>query len=126
MPEELLDEWVTILGLKDWKITLKTNVKPEDMDIEDADGCTSYIEACKAARIQIVDPKKRDKVIPGEKLIILRPFDFETVLVHELLHLKFSLIGENGKWETKLQLRVLHQIIDDIARALIDAKRNMR
>ena len=39
----------------------------------------------------------------------------------ELLHLKFSLLGEN---ENELQNRLVHQLIDDLAKALVGAKRS--
>lgn len=125
MPEELklLDEWSNTLGLKDWLITLETNVEPENMDIPDSDGCVSYEETTKAAKIQIVNPENRIKVEPGEKVVFLRPYDFETILVHELLHLKFCLLEIGDEWEISTQLRVLHQIIDDLARAFVDIKR---
>ena len=117
MPKELelLNEWAERLGIGDWMITLETNVKPENMSIKDADGCVDYIETIKAAKIQIVDESKRSEA--------LRPFDFEETLVHELLHLKLALLAEGDNWDNKLQLRVLHIIIDDLSRAFIKAKR---
>jgi len=116
MPEEfaLLNEWTKRLGLDDWFITLETHVKSEDMTLKDADGCIDYIETIKAAKIQVVDPATRKDA--------LRPFNFEETLVHELLHLKFSLIAEGSNWDNKLQLRVLHQIIDDLSRAFVRLK----
>ena len=123
MPEELLDEWSKRLGLNDWQITLDTHVKPEDMYVQDSDGCAIYEETTKAAKIQIVDPENRLKVNPGETIVCLRPFDFEAILVHELLHLKLCLLEKGNDWDNKLQLRLLHQIIDDLSRALVDAKR---
>ena len=117
MPEEftLLNEWTKRLGLDDWFIALKTHVKSDDMTLKDSDGCIDYIETIKAARIQIVDPATRKDA--------LRPFNFEETLVHELLHLKFCLIAEGGNWDNKLQLRVLHQIIDDLSRAFVKMKK---
>ena len=111
----LLDEWTQRLGLKDWFITLETDVKEKDMPLKDSDGCISYTESIKAARIQIISPLER-----GEAL---RPFDMELTLVHELLHIKFCLLERGDDWDNKLQLRLLHQMIDDIARALVEAKR---
>lgn len=117
MPEEikLLDEWSERLGLSDWHIVLLTNCKPEDMPLQDADGCVSYTETVKAAKIQIINPETRTNA--------LRPFDFKETLVHELLHLKLCLLEEGDDWNKKLQLRILHQIIDDLSRALVKAKR---
>ena len=116
-PEELnlLNEWTTRLGLKDWLIILETNVKPDDMVLQDADGCINYTETTKAAQIQIIEPSLRKGGI--------RPFDFEETLVHELLHMKLCLLERGEDWDNKLQLRMLHVIIDDLARAMVDAKR---
>ena len=116
MPEELklMEEWKKRLGLHDWYITLITNVKPDDMMLEESDGCVEYTETTKAARIQIIDPELRTKG--------LRPFSFEETLVHELLHLKLCLLERGEDWDNKLQLRVLHSILDDLARAFVDVK----
>ena len=45
------------------------------------------------------------------------PFDFEQTLVHELLHLKFSFWCQN---EDDVGDRAMHQMIDDLARALTE------
>lgn len=79
-------------------------------------GCTSWEESTKSAVIQTVDPEKI-----GD---LTRPFDFEEVLVHELLHLKMSLLSSRD--DEDLNDRVLHQIIDDLARAMVDAKKTER
>lgn len=47
----------------------------------------------------------------------------EMTLVHELLHLKLSLVSDNVP---DLQVRYMHQIIDDMARAFVDVKRHKR
>ena len=116
MPRELklLRYWTNLLGLQDWRIVLETDVKPENMELSNADGCISYEEVVKAAKIQIIDKNLRE---PS-----LQPFDFEETLVHELLHIKFCLLERGKKWEKKLQLRLLHQYVDDLARALVSAK----
>ena len=53
----------------------------------------------------------------GDRIV---PFDWEKTIVHELLHLKTCLISD--QWEP-LQMRYMHQMIDDLARAFVDAKR---
>ena len=117
MPKELelLNEWQERLGLNDWFIVLQTKCKPENMVLEDADGYIEYTETTKAARISIIDEKLRDKKA-------IRPFNFEETLVHELLHLKFSLLEQGEDWDHDLQLRMLHQIIDDLSRILVALK----
>jgi hypothetical protein len=49
------------------------------------------------------------------------PFDFEVVLVHELLHLKFALLSDNS--DCNIESRYVHQLIDEMARSFVDAKR---
>lgn len=110
---KLLKEWQTRLGLLDWRIKLVDNCKPDEMSMQDVAGCSIWTEAIKTARIEIIDP-----VYYGERIVA---FDYEKTLVHELLHLKLSLVGNV---ENDLQMRYVHQMIDDLARALVNAKRS--
>lgn len=112
MSKELLDEWQIRLGLHEWRIKLKDNCKPDDMSIEGCDGAAVWTECSKTARIEILDPQYY-----GERII---PFDYERILVHELLHLKTCLVSD---LVPDLQARYMHQMIDDLARAFVDAKR---
>lgn len=113
MELSLLNEWTERLGLQDWAIVLQTDCSPSEMSLQGALGCTSWQEATKTAMIQIVNPNKVDG--------LTRPYNFEEVLIHELLHLKTSLLSSGEEPET-IGDRVLHQLIDDIARAFIDIK----
>lgn len=81
----------------------------------DRAGHVEYVEPDRLARIEIVSQQDFER---GSYTIT---WDFERVLVHELLHLKFSLLDESGN---DLQDRVVHQMIDDLARALVCAKRH--
>jgi len=110
--KKLLVEWQVRLGLTDWEITLNYACAPHEMSIADSVGCTTWTEASKCAVIQILAEKYY-----GSRV---RPYDFEKTLVHELLHLKTSLIGTECD---DLQARLVHQLIDDIARAMVDLKR---
>ena len=110
--EKLLIEWQNRLGLMDWKIKLSPNCEPQEME-ENCVGCTSWQEVNKTAHICIIDEKYY-----GERIA---PFNFEKTLVHELLHLKTCLLFDTGN---ELQDRIAHQIIDDLARAFVDAKGN--
>ena len=109
---ELLKEWQERLFLHSWRIVLRENCKPDDMSMRDVWGCADWTEESKIARIDIVDPE-----CINERIV---EFDFEKTLVHELLHLKFSLLSDNAE---DLQARYVHQMIDEMARALVDAKR---
>ena len=108
----LLSEWQTRLGLQDWVIKLNDNCKPNDMMLEDVAGCVEWVEPDKIARIDIIDPQYY-----GDRVV---PFDYEKTLVHELLHLKTSLVSDKV---SDLQARYMHQMIDDLAKAFVDAKR---
>lgn len=110
--KRLLSEWQERLGLQDWRIKLKPKCRPEDMEIENVAGCTAWSESVKTARIEIIDPEYY-----GERIV---PFDFEKTLVHELLHLKLCLVSDGVD---AFQERYMHQIIDDLARALVAARR---
>lgn len=81
------------------------------MAIDDCAGCTEWTEANKTAKVQIMDEQYY-----GTRIL---PFDYERILVHELLHLKLSFLSDT---ENPLQNRIVHQLIDDLARAFIDAK----
>lgn len=105
----LLEKWKRKLCLREWRIKLLTHLRPEEMTMNDAAGCTEWSEAIKTARIEIINP-----ACYGDRIV---PFDFEKTLVHELLHLKFSFWCQN---EDDIGDRVMHQMIDDLARALTE------
>ena len=108
---DLLFRWKNRLCLTDWDVKIKINCKPEEMTCETVSGEVEWSEVGKCAIIRIIDP-----VYYGERIV---PFDFETTLIHELLHLKFTLVGDNVP---ELQERVVHQIIDDLARGFVQTK----
>lgn len=110
--EELLRKWQNILGLQEWTIKLIPDVIPDDMTLRDVDGEAIWTECKKTALIRIL---RQDCY--GERIV---PYDFERILIHELLHLKFCLLGESGN---DLQDRYVHQLIDDLARAFAEARK---
>ena len=86
--------------------------KAEEMILKNVAGCTEWEESTKVALIQILDEAEY-----GEQI---EPFDWEKTLVHELLHLKTCLVSDKVE---PLQERYMHQIISDLSRAFVDAKR---
>lgn len=112
---KLLKEWKHRLQLDDWHIVLIENCSPNDMTLKDCAGETEWGEVGKTAVIRIIDKKDY-----GSRI---EPFDFEKTLVHELLHCKLCLLGESGN---DLQDRLVHQYIDDLAKALVSAKRGRK
>ena len=109
--EDLLKEWKKRLGLEDWIISLEEGLY--ELSLPDCAGCTEWSEVNKIAKIQLIDEKAY-----GERVV---PYDKEKTLVHELLHLKMCFLQES---ENELQNRIVHQLIDDMAKALVNAKRN--
>lgn len=108
----LMKEWQKRLSLQDWRIVLYDDCSPDDMHVDESSGCVQWQESTKTACIQILDPKYY-----GERVV---PFDFEKTLVHELLHLKFCMLYSR---DGSLRERLVHQMVDDFSRALVDAKR---
>lgn len=110
--KEMLEFWQDLLQLNDWKIVLLDNCSPNDMNNYAVQGENEWDEVHKSSVIRIIDKKDY-----GERIV---PFDKEKTLVHELLHIKFGFLDNSGN---SLQDRILHQIIDDMAKALVIAKR---
>ena len=107
--QELLEKWKRRLCLHDWKIKLYVNCKPEEMAMNEVAGCTEWSESVKTARIEIIDQQYY-----GDRIV---PFNFEKILIHELLHLKMSIWCQN---EDNVEERVMHQIIDDLAHTFVE------
>ena len=108
--EELLREWQKILGLEDWTIVLEDDLF--ELFLPDCAGCTEWSEVGKTAKIQLIAREAY-----GDRIM---PYDKEKTLVHELLHLKLCFLQET---ENELQNRIVHQLIDDLAKSFIKAKR---
>ena len=108
----LMGEWQSILDLDDWTIKLNEDVSPNDMQMQGVSGECIWDEIHKAATINIINQKDY-----GDRIL---PFDKEKTLVHELLHIKFCMIDNSGN---ELFDKMLHQLIEDIAKSLIRTKR---
>lgn len=112
---ELLKEWQRRLGLDSWVIVLYDNVSPMEMNERECSGEVNYDELHQCASILLVDKKYYGKR--------LKPYDKEKTLVHELLHIKFWFLDKS---ESLLQNRMVHNLIEEMAFALVDAKRSGR
>lgn len=110
--KKLLKEWQHRLGIDDWHIVLEEDCSPLNFKLPQVQGETEYDEVNKCAVIRMLSEKDY-----GKRIL---PFDKEKTLVHELLHIKLWTLQES---ESHLQNRIVHQYIDDLARALVDAKR---
>lgn len=117
MEEQLLNEWQERLGLNDWAIALRYNCKFSDLELDDCCGETIWETSIKSATIRIVSEEEfgKDRI---------ESFDFEKILVHELLHIKLGLLCFTQEtYEGTVTAELRHQILDDLARALVMAKR---
>lgn len=110
----LLLKWVCILKLSDWDIRFKWRCDPKRMAIPDSAGCTSYNDVCRQAVIEIADLSQYQPDIEG-----FEP-DYEQVLVHELMHLKMSILDTG---ESEIQNKAVHILVDSLALALVNADR---
>ena len=110
---KLMSEWKSILGLDDWTIVLNEDVSPNDMNSLNVTGECIGDEVHRAATINIINEKDY-----GDRIL---PFDKEKTLVHELLHIKFCMIDNSAD---ELYNKLLHQLIEDLAKALVTTKRN--
>lgn len=90
--QRLLEKWQKKLCLQEWRIKLVTHLRPEEMSVSNATGCTDWSESIKTARIEIINP-----ACYGDRIV---PFNFEKTLVHELLHLAdYAVKKEVYNWD---------------------------
>lgn len=109
--EKLADYWVKRLQLDDWDIKFNLNASRNQLG-EGTVGEARLNEVTKQAVILVL---KKEDFDGGECAFT---FDFECILVHELLHLKLCLIESDP--DNELRNRVVHQLLDDLAKALVD------
>ena len=106
----LLNKWQKAFRLQDWVIKLVSDCNPSGFGwTDDREGECVYVESTKTAEIRILDER-----FYGKRLI---PYNYERILIHELLHIKFALLQDTGN---ELQDRVVHQIIDDLAKGIAE------
>lgn len=110
--DELLKEWQDRLCLNDWVIVVCDNCSPLDMEEQGRAGEVNYDELHKCASICLLDKKYY-----GQRL---KPYDKEKTLIHELLHIKFWFLDKS---ESLLQNRMVHNLIEEMAVALVETKR---
>lgn len=101
----LLRKWQSKLNLNDWTIVLMDNCSPYEMQDTNNVGECEWQEVNKVAVIRIINP-----AVYGNRIL---PFEFEKILIHELLHIKFWALENSGD---DLQERIVHQLIEEFAR----------
>jgi hypothetical protein len=118
--QSLLKEWQQILRLQDWDINLEL-VPAKKTDSFEWGQC-KWNFAERVAKIQILDPdhSREDSIIP---------FDIESTLVHELIHVTFApleALCELDFRPNSPQLLLFEQLINQLTRALVEAKKQGR
>lgn len=109
-PTELFAYWIKTLQLSDWNIKLLPACKPTDFVSDPTNvGECCYNEYLKEATVRILS----EDCYNGDD------YNFEKTLIHELLHIKFALLDDSGN---KLQDRFVHVLIEDMAKALSEAR----
>lgn len=111
---QLLELWQRRLRLQDWFVDLRVS-RNHEMPSGNQDGATHFCLRTKEAVIHVLHPSDRD---PRS---VCR-YDFEQVLVHELLHLHFA--GATPDNDTP-EMVALEQAIDLTAWALVQAYRDV-
>lgn len=106
--QKVCKTWQHALRLDDWSIELVLNCTPDMLD-DNANSTVYYCESLKIAKIHIL----ADEYIHECQTV---PFNIRKTIVHELLHIKCSLLDDINE----LQSRILHQIIDDIAKGIFN------
>lgn len=111
--QKLLKEWQERLSLNDWVIVLNDDCPVCDFNIPNCAGECEWDLVHKSAVIRLISESEY-----GERIL---PFDKEKTLVHELLHCKFAMIDDSGN---DIVDRYIHQLIEDLAKSLVNAKRS--
>lgn len=122
---ELIAGWVCRLGLQEWDITVVSDCTMSDIKkiLETDEVATGACEWCtllKTAKVAILAEDEYPKM--DDSVQWMAKYDYEETLVHELLHIKFSLWADNIK-DGFIHDWFHQQCIEDMAKALVSAKR---
>lgn len=110
--KKLTDYWIGILGLQEWEIV--SRIKRKTDMLLDCVGDVSYQFIHKKAIVSVIDPMDWNNNLFKQ--------DMEETLVHELLHLKFSIMDDTEE-ESDNHIGVLsHQLLCDMARSFMKLK----
>lgn len=110
--EETAKYYIELLGLQDWQVKFEHT---DDLSNGDFAGENESVFSCKCSVIRI------RKTVP--KLEFRQPQ--ELVLIHELLHCKFIML-ENNNYDGILLYEYQHQLLDDMAKAIFNARYGLK
>lgn len=113
---ECLKWWQEKLFLTDWIIKARI-CEPCDFEDDGNMGENSFDMVNKCCVIQILDKKYY-----GDRIM---KYCAEKVLIHELLHLKYNWIENEGSYEGKYVDVMEHGLLEQMAKSLIMAKYNL-
>lgn len=114
--DEYLKEWQERLFLRDW------HIKAFFTDGEQIPGLAGESDVCWQASTGFIDIRKEGQFPAGA----IEKQPQELILVHELLHFKFmNMEKQNATIESVYWCEMQHQLIEQLAKALIMAKYNL-
>jgi len=111
---ELKDYWVKILRIEDWEVLIRFK-RAENMTLEEVQGECIFNFTDRQAIVNIIDPL--------DWIDIEFKQDFEKIVVHELLHIKFSEAFDEAFNEDVFKDKLIHRLLNDLAKSLVLAKR---
>ena len=112
---ELKRCWQKVLGLQDWYIILNFSAHVDDFQDRYSIGQCELRTVLKQAYIKILDEKCHKAYNKADK------YDFELTLLHELMHVKLAYLDDS---KNDLQNLLVHAMVEDMAKALVRAKRD--
>lgn len=112
--EDLFNYWLRILGIENWDIVFDWAVRKSNMVLEDTYGTCTYNREIQSAMIQIMDE------LDIGATDTLAHFDYEVVLVHELLHIKFAWADNPAN---DLEKALTHSLIQELAKSFVQTRR---
>lgn len=114
--DEHLKEWQERLFLRDW------HIKAFFTDGEQIPGLAGESDVCWQANTGFISIRKEGQFPSGA----IEKQPHELTLVHELLHFKFMNMGkQEATTESVYWCEMQHQLIEQLAKALIMAKYNL-
>ena len=111
---ELKDYWVKILRIEDWEVLIRFK-RAENMTLENVQGECIFNFINRQAIVNIIDPL--------DWIDIEFKQDFEKIVVHELLHIKFSEAFDEAFDEDIFKDKLRHRLLNDLAISLVLVKK---
>lgn len=124
--KDILKYWKKNLGMMDWDLYLKSECNGEEM--EGCLGLSWHSTVYKYGKIKIAERRTFLNAVQSKAKDESIDRKMEQTVVHELLHIKFSIIHddvEDGMSKSSAIYSVLHQNIEDLSVALVSQRYNI-